>query len=531
MSNESAQDHTEVEWQFDAPEGLDRASDWLRAANVPGYTVQPGALKQLVDRYYDTPDWRLNHAGFTCRVRQKGDSAELTMKGQATSVDGMRSRREMNESVPMGEDDIFAIASGPVGAAVKAVRGRQPMQQLFTVRTARQLFHLSDDGGRIAEIAVDDTTVESETGAPGSLARIEVEVDPDGVTRAQRFVDLFVATARLGPASKSKFETALTAAGLTISPKSPDLGATGVNASMTAADAGFAIMRKQFGIFLANEASTRLGEDIEGLHDMRVAARRLRAAMSAFGAYLPPITQRYREQLGWVAAALGEVRDLDVQLEDMVAWRSGFDAQQAAALDTVEQLFRDRRTAARRRMLFALDSRRYEGFVMRFSRFLERGPLRTFLPGRQPLVQVAPQLLERRYKKLRKLGDAIEKTSPPEEYHILRIAGKKLRYALEFMGPVYGADSIAFSQRVTALQDVLGRHQDAEVVIEALQELGRTQGRRLAPPALLVMGAISERNRVEAARLRGEFPRVYKPLSGAEWTRLRKDFTKQARNL
>jgi CHAD domain-containing protein len=405
------------------------------------------------------------------------------------------------------------------------------MRQLFTVRTARQLFYLDDSAGRIAEIAVDGTTVESDTGKPGSLSRIEVEVEPDAVDRAQRFVDLFVATAALGPASKSKFETALHAAGLVIAPKSPDLGPAAVSAGMSAADAGFAIMRKQFGVFLANEASTRLGEDIEGLHDMRVAARRLRAAMSAFAAYLPPTTQRYREQLGWIAAALGDVRDLDVQLEDMATWRQGFDAHQAASLDAVEQLFRGRRIVARRRMLFALDSRRYEGFVLRFTRFLQHGPPRTFTAGRQPLVEVAPQLLEKRYRKLRKLGDAIEPGSPPAEYHILRIAGKKLRYALEFMGPVYGSDAIAFSQRVTALQDVLGRHQDAEVVIEVLDELARIYGRRIGHQALLVMGAIAERNRMEAARLRREYPHVYKPLRGPEWKRLHRDFAKHTGTL
>jgi CHAD domain-containing protein len=275
-------------------------------------------------------------------------------------------------------------------------------------------------------------------------------------------------------------------------------------------------------VFLANEGGTRLGEDIEALHDMRVAARRLRAAMSLFRPFLPVRMEALRLQLGWVAAALGSVRDLDVQLERMAEWRAGFDEERGHALDAIEALIHVRRDAARERMLTVLNSRRYEVFVQRFSATLRRGPARRFAPGRTSILQVAPDLVEKRYGRVRKQASSIRKQAAPEAYHELRIDGKRLRYALEFVGPIYGKPATEFAARVAALQDVLGLHQDAYVAIDMLEEMARTQSRRLSAATVMAMGAIAERYRQDAISLRQQFPGVWKPLAGDEWTRLRK---------
>ncbi|MEO9255117.1 MAG: CYTH domain-containing protein, partial [Tepidiformaceae bacterium] len=102
-------DIIEVEWQFSAPD-VQPVLQWLESAAVPGFTVAPGKTKQLDDTYYDTDDWRVHRAGFTCRTRQKSDGIELTLKSMASSVDAMRSRRELTEQLP---DD---IAGSPAAA-------------------------------------------------------------------------------------------------------------------------------------------------------------------------------------------------------------------------------------------------------------------------------------------------------------------------------------------------------------------------------------------------------------------------------
>lgn len=514
-------DIIEVEWQFSAPD-VQPVLQWLESAAVPGFTVAPGKTKQLDDTYYDTDDWRVHRAGFTCRTRQKSDGIELTLKSMASSVDAMRSRRELTEQLP---DDIAgspAAAEGQCGDILRLAAGRHPLRPIFNLRTDRRTFALADESGVIGEIAVDETTIPVDESAPVHLSRVEVEVDALAVGRARRFVDVLVAASNLDPAGTSKFEAALHATGQAVVLPNSDLGPIAVTAQMSAGQVGYAIMRKQFHAMLANEAGTRLGDDIEALHDMRVATRRLRAAMSAFAPFLAPRIQPFRDQLGWIAAALGEVRDLDVQIERMDEWRAGFPVPQAQALDAVEALLVARRQVARRHMLAVLDSRRYESVVQRFAATLRRGVVHSFQPGHQSILAVAPDLVERRYRKVIKVGDAIRKSSPASDYHLLRKDAKKLRYALEFVGPIYGKQALDFSERVTALQDVLGLHQDADVAAQTLHDMAVANVRKLGVPSLLAMGAVADRYRRHAEELRGQFPSVYRPIAGDEWRKLQK---------
>jgi CHAD domain-containing protein len=171
-------------------------------------------------------------------------------------------------------------------------------------------------------------------------------------------------------------------------------------------------------------------------------------------------------------------------------------------------------------MLTVLDSKRYDRLIARFEALLHRGPPRSLAAGRVPLLETAPGLLEKRYRRVRKLGDAIGRQSPAAEYHALRIEAKKLRYALEFVGPVYGKQATEFAQRLTALQDLLGLHQDAEVAVTMLHEMAEANARRLGPRTVLAMGAIAERYRKHAQELRDGFPPLYRGIRGDEWRAL-----------
>ena len=111
MTTTTPSDHLEVEWQFGVAV-LDDAERWLQAANIPGFRVAPGKRKLLEDTYLDTIDWRVHRAGFTCRVREKGDGAELTLKSMAEAQDSMRSRREVNEPIAAANLESAAAAHG-----------------------------------------------------------------------------------------------------------------------------------------------------------------------------------------------------------------------------------------------------------------------------------------------------------------------------------------------------------------------------------------------------------------------------------
>lgn len=510
----------EIEWQFDALD-VGSVGRWLEAAVVPGYTETAGQRKRMDDEYFDTGDWRLHRAGYTCRIRKTASKRELTIKTMAEAQNGLRTRIELNEYLD-DEETPPARAPGACGELVRLVAGRHPLTPLFRLEQERRTFTLADAESKIAEIALDSTTIPvAAEDVPLRLSRVEIELTDGTEERANRFVQLLVAANSLSPVTMTKFEAGMLAAGSRPPTPLELLGPTDVIADMSAGAVAFAVMRKHFWVFLSNEGGTRLGDDAEALHDMRVAARRLRAAMSAFRPFVSSRMERYRNELGRVAAALGAVRDLDVQLEQLAEWRTSLPADRHDSLAGLEALLQTRRSRARRAMLFTLNSRRNDLFAAAFSAALWRGPARSFVPGRARITDVAPGMIEKRYRRVMKMGKAVKGDSPPEAYHALRIEGKKLRYLLEFMAPIYGKPATDLSARVTSLQDVLGEHQDADVAVAHLHEMAASASRRLGAPTLLAMGSIAERYRVRAEELRSEFPKVFKGLEGNEWRRLR----------
>jgi CHAD domain-containing protein len=134
-----------------------------------------------------------------------------------------------------------------------------------------------------------------------------------------------------------------------------------------------------------------------------------------------------------------------------------------------------------------------------------------------PTLAVAPDLIEARFRALRKAGDEIETGSPAADYHRVRIRGKRFRYALEFLAEVYQGRSRPLTRRVVALQDILGLHQDAEVAIERLRGLAREHGDELPAETIFAMGEIAERYRREALALRAAFPKAYARATGKSW--------------
>ena len=329
------------------------------------------------------------------------------------------------------------------------------------------------------------------------------------------FVERLQNACRLQPAKLTNYEAGALAAGLKTVPVA--FGSTSIEADAPIGRVGLAVLRRQFAALRAREPGTRLGDDSEELHDMRVASRRLRAALSLFAAFLPPSAEKLRDDLRWVGHTLGAVRDLDVQLEQLDGLLPDVPETDREALLAVRSLLETKRSAARETMLDALDSRRYELFVGRFSRMLRSARGRRSGPASLPARAVAPDLIEERFSALRKAAEQIEGDSPAAEYHRVRIRGKRFRYALEFLADLYPGRTRPLTKRVVVLQDILGLHQDAEVAIERLRRLAGEHGGELHPEAIFAMGEIAERYRRNAAELRARFPEAYRRVTGKTW--------------
>src|SRR5262245_61571059 len=124
-------------------------------------------------------------------------------------------------------------------------------------------------------------------------------------------------------------------------------------------DLAFGVVREQFALLRSHEAGTRAGDDPEELHDMRVATRRLRAALRCFQDVLPPSATALYQELGWLASGLAAVRDLDVQLLRLQDLATTLPEHERASLTAVHDVLNADRDQARTALIALLDSERY----------------------------------------------------------------------------------------------------------------------------------------------------------------------------
>ncbi|MGH9089359.1 MAG: CHAD domain-containing protein [Acidimicrobiales bacterium] len=547
-------DPVEVEWQFDALD-LRPVERWLAALPeravelppLPMFTVRTKPPRRLVDRYVDTEDWRIGRAGLVLRTRRQGRREEATLKDtRPADESGLRRRLEVTEELPPAGLGALA-ATGPVGWRVAAVAGSRPLRQVIEVRTRRQPFAVRSDGREVAEVVLDQTVLMIGAGQPPAhLRRVEVEVDAEWADTLRPLVEELRDAAGLTPATRSKFEAGLLAAGLDV-PGPPDLGPTAAGRDSTLGELAFAMLRTYLAALLAHEPGTRLGEDPEELHAMRVATRRLRAALDLFADAYPARAAGLRPELKWVAGALGAVRDLDVQLDHTAdmgtrggAGNDGDDGGggggggESDVLADLRSLLVDERVAARRELLAALDSARWEQARSSLVALATHGPNRRVPAVRLPAAQVVGAMVADRHRKAVRALRRARRTRAGPDFHRLRIRCKRLRYSLELTAAVYGRPAQRFAEKLAALQDALGLVQDDEAAQSRLQALATGTGRpggaghTLSPATVFALGGLAERYRRDAEQRTGAMAKQLGKLTGGAWDTLVAEIERRA---
>ena len=298
-------DAAETEWQFDALD-LRPVLRWLDDHDgrngAEEFRVAPAGSANQVDLYLDTEDQRFYRAGYALRIRRvnRRRHGEATLKALGSGderVPGLRDRREVAQHLDEVDVDALQQSDGPVGERVRAVAGRKQLLRLFEVRTNRHTFSVSAGGVAPGEVALDETRIQPGDGsAPARLRRVEVEVPATAINAFVPFVEGLRVACALRPAELSKYEAGLLAVDLR-EPQPESFGLTPIDPDGTIGALALNVLRRHFETFLAHEPGTRLGDDVEELHDMRVASRRLRAALSLFGDVLAPSVLNLREEL------------------------------------------------------------------------------------------------------------------------------------------------------------------------------------------------------------------------------------------
>jgi CHAD domain-containing protein len=307
----------------------------------------------------------------------------------------------------------------------------------------------------------------------------------------------------------------------------PDRGLTvgktpGVTADDHVAEAGRKVMRFHLARMIAREAGVRSGHDLEDVHAMRVATRRQRAAWRVFGAaFRPGRTKRYRTGLRDVAARLGAVRDLDVLLEAADAYRADLPVAEQRAMEPLLADWRTHRDDARVLLIRELDSDDYARWLDDYRDFVRtEGALVLPVGPTQPhrIRDTTASRIWTAYEQVRGYESAL-RWADVETLHELRIAGKWLRYSLEFVREALGADSAPLIAKVTALQDHLGLLNDADVAASMARTFLVEHAGDLSGTESAAIGRYLVSREREIARLRRSVGPTWRGVAGVGFRR------------
>lgn len=443
----------ETELKFRLPArrltGLPR---WRISDGVAG----PRSETDLVSIYFDTPKHKLKRHGISLRVRRTGDKHIQTVK---TAAGVLLGRGEWETEVKDGTPDLARADNTPL-ARMASRKLRRKLRPIFAtsvhrvtwpIRTGRSEVELAIDRGRLAarrrSRKLEELEIELKTGQPDDLFRVAKALQRKAGaelyfrTKAERGYAL-----ACGEADDAVFAERIE-----------------LDQASNARDAFQVVARSTLRHFSANADAVRNLQP-EGVHQMRVGLRRLRAAISIFSKLLPRMrTEKIKTELKWLTGELAPAREIDVFVQEKLA-RFRQELAPARGRRAIEQEFKSRRERALRRAREAVSSDRYRTLLVDLLEWIETGPDLSQEAAGLPIRKFATETLRRRLKKARKIGSHLQALSTRER-HKFRIRVKKIRYGVDFFDSVLAGkrqkkELARLSKHLKKIQDALGSLND-----------------------------------------------------------------------
>jgi CHAD domain-containing protein len=266
-----------------------------------------------------------------------------------------------------------------------------------------------------------------------------------------------------------------------------------------------------------HEPGTRLGEDPEELHQLRVTVRRVDATLSLFKHNLPKALVQTRKTGKGLLRALGAARDLDVQLMKLAAFCATLPEGERAAAEPLRERLEAECARAHARLARVLDAATTQHWIESLT---EAGNTRAAADADSAL-EVLPGRVRQRYRKLRKTVRRLPNHASMEQYHEVRRRAKQLRYAIESGLSLFGKPAEDMLKALRQLQDRLGAHQDAHIACERLAAIAADTERPLPPATLFLMGRLAERYADSTSRVDKALERSWRRVRGKRWKALR----------
>lgn len=426
--------------------------------------------RELVATYFDTDDLRLLTAGITLRRRTGGSDEGWHLKLPA----GPDSRDEIQ--LPLGRSLADNLPPSELLGLVRVHTRGAVVAPVAELRTRRRSWQLAEtDGHDLAELVEDQvvartmgsrtTTVSwrelevelTEAGSTGLLDRIEKRLLRGGVTRS---------------ASSSKLAKVLE---VERAAKPAPVGK-----SSSAAEVVLAHLRTQAAQLRTQDPLVRRDAP-DSVHQIRVAARRMRSTLRAFGGVLDrEKTKPLADELRWLGRELADDRDSEVQDERFAAAVSRLpdDLVFGPVHATLTRVMQRRRAEGREATLAALNSDRYLTLQDRIDELLTTPPVNR--KARRPARKVLAKDVAKSYRRLeRRMRDAARRPEGEQRDHGLheaRKAAKRARYAAETATPAIGKPARRTRKSLKGVQSVLGAHQDTVVARSVLWRFGALVG-------------------------------------------------------
>jgi len=474
----------ETELKLRVPEGA--VTSLRRSPVLTALRQRRGSRRQLFTVYYDTPSLALAKKGMTLRVRHIGRRKVQGVKlADGGSGGAILQRPEVENEIEGDRPDIGLIADENVRKLISEAAGSESLAPAFVSEFGRTTWPVRLGDSDI-EVALDVGEIRAGENGAVPISEVELELKSG---RPDKLIELALALGRTVPISIERRSKAERGFALVTGLPATPVRATPVelDPETSQRDAFLTLARNCMAHLGGNEAAVRAGNP-EGIHQMRVAARRLRALLACFRDLLATrVAEEFKTELRWLMKALGPARDLDVFIADTLdplAER----LPEHKALRELSAIARKAADRARSEAQAAIAMPRYAQFLLTVDLRLGNGD---WIAGNAEVdasvSSVAHANLRRRGRRLLKIGgdhQALE----IEQLHQIRIAAKKMRYACEFFRSLYSRKMVRrYLKRLGALQDRLGTLNDA------------VAGRRLLDHLIPEMRANSD----EAGRLSG----------------------------
>jgi triphosphatase len=465
---------------------------------------------RLEATYFDTADLRLASRDLTLRVRRNGRHHVQTIKAGDLRQIGLFEREEVEQPVARSSPDVEAIGHGALRKAVGGAIGEGALKPIFGTEVQRTRWKLGD-GSRVAvEVDLDVGHVQAgRVRAP--ICEIELELKkgrPRDLVRLARMLGRAVPL-RLDVGSKAARGLALYRGEAQAIRKAE---AVPLQRDGSLGEAVLAILKESLTHVASNQAAVLDGSDVEGVHQMRVGLRRMRATLGLFRHQFRALTRdELSRELRWLAGALATARAWDVFLEELVppvALALGRDAD-LAEVEARARMLRDTAYAEARS---AIGSDRFLNLMLSARLWFVEPPWADEAGIERPAREVAAEILERRHRKARRLAKDAERLEEPE-LHALRLRLKKLRYAAEFFAALFAERRVkAYVKSISGPQQTLGHLNDARTLKPLLERLGEGGGGEAAAKAI---GTIAGFYAARSEALLQEAPAVVKGFTRA----------------